>query len=158
MKNTTRVCSNHFVNAAGRQLKKDEVPSENLPRVNSAHIGKPRKVPKKRYATNSKDVMDMEGASDVNKYVEVATNTTDSLSQGMSSKDMAVLKEENARLFHEIENLKANIMLQQPKFRLDCIANDDNKVSFYTGFTTFAHLKACYDFLGPAVHRLYSSL
>ena len=57
--------------------------------------------------------------------------------------------------FHEIENLKANIMLQQPKFRLDCIANDDNKVSFYyTGFTTFAHLKACYDFLGPAVHRL----
>ena len=85
MKKTTHVCSNHFVNAAGRQLKKDEVPSENLLRVKSAHIGNPRKLPKKRYATNTKDVIDMEGASDVSKYVEVATNTTDGLSQGMSS-------------------------------------------------------------------------
>ena len=36
------------------------------------------------------------------------------------------------------------------------IAGDDARVAFYTGFPSFAHLKICFDFLGPAAsHLLY---
>ena len=44
--------------------------------------------------------------------------------------------------------------LYASKFRLANICEDDNKVLFYTGFTNYTTLKVCYDYLGPAVHKL----
>jgi hypothetical protein len=38
--------------------------------------------------------------------------------------------------------------------RVTQIENDDTKVSFYTGFPSYKHFKACFDFLGPAVDHL----
>ena len=44
--------------------------------------------------------------------------------------------------------------LHASKFCLANICEDDNKVLFYTGFPNYATLKVCYDYLGPAVHKL----
>jgi len=40
------------------------------------------------------------------------------------------------------------------KFSLVNIADNDKKVSFYTGFPTYTILMACFKFLGPAVNQL----
>lgn len=43
------------------------------------------------------------------------------------------------------------------KFSQDLLQNtlnDDAKITFYTGFPSFAVLKACYKFLGLAVNNL----
>ena len=54
-------------------------------------------------------------------------------------------------LEREVDELKAS---KKVAFRLESIAGDDTKVAFYTGFTSYARLKACYDFLGPAATKL----
>ena len=54
-------------------------------------------------------------------------------------------------LEREVGELKAS---QKVALRLEDIAGDDAKVAFYTGFPSYAHLKACFDFLGPAAMNL----
>ena len=44
--------------------------------------------------------------------------------------------------------------LEKAQFRLSNLINDDSKVTFYTGFPSFATLNAFYIFLGPAVDNL----
>ena len=44
--------------------------------------------------------------------------------------------------------------LDRQKFRLSNMADNDKMVAFYTGFPSYACLKACFNFLGPAVHQL----
>ena len=41
-----------------------------------------------------------------------------------------------------------------PPFRLEQIQDDDKFISFYSGFPSFLHLLACYQFLGAAVATL----
>ena len=41
-----------------------------------------------------------------------------------------------------------------PPFSVEQIKDDDQAVKFYTGFVTFAHMMACFHFLGPAVTNL----
>ena len=41
-----------------------------------------------------------------------------------------------------------------PPFSIEQIKDDDQAIKFYTGFLTFAHLMACFNFLGPAVTNL----
>ena len=55
------------------------------------------------------------------------------------------MKEQLSELKHENAALK---------FSLANIADNDKKVSFYTGFPTHAALMACFKFLGPAVNQL----
>ena len=55
------------------------------------------------------------------------------------------MKEQLSELKHENAALK---------FSLANIADNDKKVSFYTGFPTHAALIACFKFLGPAVNQL----
>ena len=56
----------------------------------------------------------------------------------------------------EVRILCRDSELNHTRFRLQTIASDDAKVAFYTGFPSYAHLKACFDFLGPATsHLLY---
>ena len=40
------------------------------------------------------------------------------------------------------------------EFSLSNIKDDDSKISFYTGFPSYATLTACHEFLGPAVNFL----
>ena len=47
--------------------------------------------------------MDMEGASDVSKYVEVATNTTDSLSPGYEFKRHDSIKRGECKTFMKLK-------------------------------------------------------
>ena len=59
----------------------------------------------------------------------------------------------------ERENLKDRIavleqQLASSAFKLAKIANDPQKVLFYTAFPGYATLKICYDYLGPAVNCL----
>ena len=48
-------------------------------------------------------------------------------------------------------------MLEQQKFRLSSIKDDNSKVSFYTGFTSYGALEALFTFLGPSVESLFYS-
>ena len=40
------------------------------------------------------------------------------------------------------------------QFRLTNISHDDKMVAFYTGFPSFATMKACFEYLGPAANYL----
>ena len=53
------------------------------------------------------------------------------------------------------ENLKeTESKCQQQLFRVENIRDDDSKVKFYTGFTTFSALMICFNLLGPSVDNL----
>ena len=44
--------------------------------------------------------------------------------------------------------------VEMPPFSVEQIKDDDETIKFYTGFVTFAHLMACFHFLGPAATNL----
>ena len=68
--------------------------------------------------------------------------------------DVSKLKARVAELEKEVSILHRDSELSVAKFRLQTIAEDDAKVAFYTGFPSYAHLKACFDFLGPSGSQL----
>ena len=53
----------------------------------------------------------------------------------------------------QIEEMKSQLK-HALKFSLVNIADNDKKVSFYTGLPTYTTLMACFKFLGPAVNQL----
>ena len=44
--------------------------------------------------------------------------------------------------------------LKSAQLRINFVEYDDKMIQFYTGFTSYKLLKACFDFLGPAVENL----
>ena len=51
------------------------------------------------------------------------------------------------------------LVLEQQRFRLSNMKDDDSKVHFYTGFTSYAALNAVFTYIGPCVNSLcYSKL
>ena len=44
--------------------------------------------------------------------------------------------------------------VEMPPFSMEKIKDDNQAIKFYTGFVTFAHLMACFNFLGPAATNL----
>ena len=44
--------------------------------------------------------------------------------------------------------------LEPVPFSIEQIKNNDTDVTFYTGFASFLHFLACFNFLGPAVTNL----
>ena len=44
--------------------------------------------------------------------------------------------------------------MKQEFIRVESISDNDQKVKFYTGFSTFAALMVCFNFLGPCVNKL----
>ena len=44
--------------------------------------------------------------------------------------------------------------VEMPPFSVEQIKDDDEAIKFYVGFVTFAHLMACFHFLGPAATNL----
>ena len=53
-----------------------------------------------------------------------------------------------SRKLKTIEELKTAV------FTIDCIANDDKLIRFYTGFTSYDIFVAFFEFLGPSVTQL----
>ena len=54
----------------------------------------------------------------------------------------------------ETRVLQLEQQLSSQLFRLSNIADDPQKILFYTGFPDYASLRACFDYLGPAVNKL----
>ena len=139
----TRVCSDHFVSAAGRRLRPDEYPTKNLPVISTqVTVLKPRKAPKSRTiqvpSTNS-DSSSSE-AEIVEQLVDAETQTNDD--------SQAVIEEMKGRITRLEE------VIVDTKFCIENIAKDDQLITFYTGFPSYESLKACYEYLGPGVNDL----
>ena len=140
---STRICSDHFVNAAGRRLQPDEYPSVNLPVLSTTVCQpKPRKPPTLRpMAVEPIDETTSEESNEVSlQVVDVGVQASD------DSQTTIV------RLSQTISNLEEQ--LHASKFCLENISKDDDKVLFYTGFSNYTALKVCYNYLGPAVDNL----
>ena len=52
---------------------------------------------------------------------------------------------------------KLECTVENQRFCLSNVSKDESKLCFYTGFTSFTALMACYNFLGPAVNSLLYS-
>ena len=155
----TRVCSRHFHNAEGRRLFPDEVPSLLLPTSSIDSRVIRRKPPKDRTSfisqedvaesTVPSDHEDSDAGDDIDIDDEVE-ETEESLSTqtNLSMEEMESLVSVRERVT-VLEN-----RLEKAQFRLSNMINDDSKVTFYTGFPSFATLNAFYIFLGPAVDNL----
>ena len=144
LNNNSRVCSTHFSNAVNRVLRPDEVPTINLPNVTTPV--RKRKSPVKRLFVDSgveneniSSDSECEEATTPTNSVHAATQTLDTLYS------YAQLQDEITVLLQKVAS---------SLFRLSNIEHDDRKVQFYTGFPNYRTLKACYDFLGPAVNSL----
>lgn len=141
------VCSAHFNDSAGRRLQPDEYPTTNLPAITTP--ARKRKLPAER--TNDAEV-----------ECEVTTiNTLDDTSHTttrgtVDHKEVATQTDETSAKYLQLETEIADLKLRLSKsiFRLSTIHDDDQKIHFYTGFSNYSTLKACYDYLGPAVDSL----
>ena len=135
LNSNSRICSEHFVNASGRRLRKDEYPSTNVPKAITTPVRK-RKSPVKR-----------------NSFLCPTDEPEDSDSDDPATADVGV---ETTEHFDDYYQLKEEIVQLNSKmfFRISHIADDNKKVQFYTGFTSYNTLLVCYNFLGPAVNSL----
>ena len=140
----TRICSDHFVSAAKRKLRPDEFPTLNLPMSSHTTITKPRKSPTVR------SILELPSENSSKEAEENLVEQDTKMSVGTQASD---------GLEKVIEELKGTVMqvkanLTASKFCIENISKDDQLVTFYTGFPSYATLKSCYDYLGPAVNNL----
>ena len=142
----SHVCSIHFENARGRRLRPDEYPIAHLPLV-SATQGRKRKSPTKRtqfmQVDHSEDCHDSSG-HDSDDELEPKTNEVEV--QTMESSTNLLL------LQNQIAELKSKLDVSQ--FRLSNIANNSQKVQYYTGFSNYVTFEIFYQSLGPSVNCL----
>ena len=66
--------------------------------------------------------------------------------------DILQLENQLCELKEDLSQLKSKC--DRLQFIIENVSDDDNKIKFYTGFSTFALLLACFNFLGPSVHNL----
>ena len=148
--NSTRVCSNHFVNSKGRKLRVDEVPSLKLPSLPTQVSVPPpcrqlvrHELPKKRKRTEEKSCREV-------LYCDAETNTDIigiEIDEMQADLYKAVKEAEQCKL--ECSELK-----EKQNLRLNNIQGDNDKIKFYTGFTTFTMLMTYFNFLGEASSKL----
>ncbi len=122
-----------------RLLGPDEIPTLHLPRLSRNVV--PRKPPKVRINLHSLEVSGSKEPDVLSK--EVAIQTEVSCTQCCCESKLESLSS-------EVSELK--LKCQERKFSLFNIKGDDSRISFYTGFPSYASLMTCYEFLGPAVH------
>lgn len=113
--------------------------------MNKQASRKPRKPPRDRQAERNDGGLSLSatGITTSSATVHVQTNVS-----GMQCS----CELEIQRMKAEIENITA--ISEKRRFCLFNIRNDDSRICFYTGFPTYAALKACFEFLGPAVNSL----
>ena len=124
----------------------DEVPSKHLPsRSIQPTPSTKRRPPRERRVVDLNVSCSQEPVATT--VCDEATNTDNEYDTVMSA-----LQERVEILEKELLQTKNDLLKQQ--FRLSNIADNDKKVSFYTGFPSYSALKACFEFLGPSVHQL----
>ena len=137
---STRVCSDHFVNSKGRKLRPDEYPTLNLPSLpTQVSVPPPRRqlirysLPEKRKRCNE-DEIEREVL-----YSNVETNTELTW--------FAINEMENKlnEMTKQVE-LECNSLKEKEHLRLNNIKDDNEKIKFYTGFSTFKLLMICFNF------------
>ena len=137
----TGVCSRHFVNANKRLLRPDEVPTLELPQFStpSSH----RKPPKECSTSVAVDMPLQHSESPTELEIPI-------------TKNVQVQTEINGSKFDNLTNevSKLECTVENQRFCLSNVSKDESKLCFYTEFTSFAALMACYNFLGPAVNSL----
>lgn len=151
----TRICSRHFVNAEGRRLFPEEVPSLLLPGPSLASSVSRRKPPKDRTSYNPQE--DLECSEDEASYS--AADYESSESEEETDKSLSTQTDLAMEEMDTLVSLRDRVAvledrLEKAQFRLCNITDDDSKVTFYTGFPSFSTLNAFFIFLGPAVHNL----
>ena len=132
-------------------LRPDEVPTVNIPTLRTqVTLPVPRRV-LVRHLTEEKR-LESEPRTDpvLPTYKDASVNTDltyvilDSLEEELKS-----VKEKLRVSEKECEELEGKCVL-----RLSNIRDDNDKVRFYTGFSTIGLLMACFNFLGPCVNKL----
>ena len=146
---STRVCSDHFVNATGRRLRPDEYPSLKLPVLSTTVSTTQRKPPKEQYSTNLNVINNSDEVEELTRDVSVSTGPDWNTEISELKKKINLIEEEKMVL-----QKKQVELIEQYCFRLSSICNDDSKVAFYTGFPDYKTFMACFNFLGPADNNL----
>ena len=146
----TRVCSEHFVNAAGRLLRINEVPSLKLPFFSSSTTNR-RKSPKVRHCLTNDLVTVSPGTS-----CSAVTCSVDMASVGVQTDETELASTEEVSALRETIK-KKDEELKKQNFRLQNICDDDAQVLFYTGFHSYALLEIFFNFLGPNANNLIYS-
>ena len=144
----TKVCSCHFVNAKGRKLRKNEAPSENLPVLSISETPTVRRKPPREQRPppqpHHRDLDCEKVILDEDKVSEEPGSTEKAVNTDLKAMDLEELKKKIAMLENQVETLtkECNGILAN-------VSHNDKMVIFYTGFLSFASLKACFKFLTP---------
>ena len=147
---STRVCSRHFVSSKNRKLRPDEYPTLNLPTLSTQVTQqRKRKSPRKReFTLPTEESDDCSGETEaINESVSSVATSTD-----VRGEDIEALVKECELLRRKL--VESESKLKSAQLRISSVEYDDKMIQFYTGFTSYKLLKACFDFLGPAVENL----
>ena len=147
---STRVCSRHFVSSKNRKLRPDEYPTLNLPTLSTQVTQqRKRKSPRKReFTLPTEESDDCSGETEaVNESVSSVATSTD-----VHGEDIEALVKECELLRRKL--VESESKLKSAQLRISSVEYDDKIIQFYIGFTSYKLLKACFDFLGPAVENL----
>ena len=146
---STRVCSEHFINSKGRKLRPDEYPTLKLPQL-ATQVSVP--PPRREMVCYDLPVKKRKCDDEVETslYCDAQTNTE------LTWLEIEDMEEELHATKKEIEECKAecSILQQKQHLRLSNIQDDDEKIRFYTGFSSCAALMVCFDFLGKGSSKL----
>ena len=133
-------------------MRSDEVPSLNLPSLPTrVSIPTPRRTLIWHTATTGdldESISQAETTDDehiTSSYSDVAINTE------LTMADIDLLETKLKETEKDLKEAECNLLKQ---FRVESISDNDQKVKFYTGFSTFAALMVCFNFLGPCVNKL----
>ena len=138
----TRICSDHFVSVAKRKLRPDEYPTLSSLVRNHTTTTKLRRPPTVRTIPES---LSEDSDEEASVFVE---GTTKSVAIQACNGSLEVIE----NLKGTVTQLKADATAL--KFCIENSAKDEQLVTFYTGFPSYASLKSCYDYLGPTVDNL----
>ena len=139
------MCSEHFVNARGRTLRPDELPTVKLPVLSTKVFSAPPRKSIIRHKLPEKTRSEVPA-----HYGDASVNTELSGAEIELLEDQLRGSKESAR---NLEEQCADLKEKQ-HFHLKNISHDDNSLKFYTGFGAFSALMVCINFLGPAVNNL----
>ena len=148
---STRVCSEHFVNSKGRKLRPDEYPTLKLPILpTQVSVLPPRRqlvrhsLPEKRKRCNE-DEAEREVI-----YCDAETNTE------LTWVELDEMENKLNEITKQVEEcrLECSSLKEKQHLRLNNIKDDNEKLKFYTGFPTFTVLMICFNFLGKASSKL----
>ena len=151
---STRVCSRHFLKVEGRKLRKDEVPTENIPILRaSVTQAKKRRSPKKRMPLVTVTESNTTVATAAAEAMKHSERCDKGIATELSLSRLNLIMDKVQSLERTIETLQQQ--LKSMEFRLSNISHSNELVTFYTGFPSYACLEACFKFLGSDVNHLH---